>query len=300
MSQAAETSVFPAFSKPPAEGSRQRPLTTQQPPVEEPATPEPQTPSQPVPTAPPIQQQYPSQQNDYALMQAEAAYNSLNDAYAQQQQQLAALQQENQQFRNMYQRAQLASTVPADYFSSLSSIDEEDAKKINNASIAAVQAAVEPLRQELARTQQWVSQQNAEQKQNMERARIAGFVQQVLQVHPDYYDLAQTPQYHAFINERDGLSSQTRDQRATQELRNGNTAYVIDLLRQFKDGNPSTQSIASVAPVQAAQSYGNSTNARDDKPSMTLRDLNNLYQMGQIQHGDYVAEAKRIKASMGV
>lgn len=302
MSQTSDSSVFPAFRTPPTQ--RQQPVHPE-PEAGPQASPQPQPEPQQAQQAQP-QSQQPQPQPPYYPPVAqrdsgmEKAYNDLTSAYEQQRQQIAELQKENDEYKRVYERASMYASIPDDYFDSMESIDAADARRISQVSIDAVQSAVEPIRRELEETRQLVAQRDAETKQRFEQERLGSLTRQVLSAHPDYFSIAQTPQYVNFINGRDGYSSQTRDQVAAQEFAAGNAAYVIDLINRFKAGNTSAQNIATVAPVQAASSYTGDVRQGEPKPSLTLHELNNLYQTGRIRYDDYIKEARRVKEAARV
>lgn len=182
-------------------------------------------------------------------------------------------------------------------FSQLQTVDGEDAAQISRATLAAMQPQFEAMRQELEQQRQWQQQFGAQQQQQLTEMRQRGYVQQILQAHPDYYQLEATPAFRAFLNMRDGASSQTNDQRAAFEFRNGNPGYVIDMINRFKQSMAaSQQQVMSVPPVQTAAGPA-VTQTAQASPVHSLRELNDMFQTRQITQDEYRAQLKRLRES---
>ena len=96
------------------------------------------------------------------------------------------------------------------------------------------------------------------------------------------------------MNVRDGYSSKTREQIATEEFYAGNTAYVVDLLNRFKGTLPKPQDIQQVPPVQVA---GNTVMPEQPmiQPQFTLAELNSLMQTRRISPEQYRAELNKLR-----
>lgn len=151
------------------------------------------------------------------------------------------------------------------------------------------------MKDELAKQRQMVQQSIQNQQMQMAQMQQMDAIRRVLAVHPDYYELQNTPEYQNFMRQRDGLSSQTYDQRAAMEFQNGNVEYVIDLLNKVKGQRPNTQQIQSVPPVQTAA--GSAVPAAPVEQLPTLHELNNLIQTRQITHDQYREMLNKLRAA---
>lgn len=250
----------------------------------------PTTPPPPLPTqnaqvpAQPQPQQYTDPAVLAQLQQLQQERMYLQEQNARQAEAIQQLSVANQEYNALKQRAELQAAITDEAFGELSSVDTEDAKAISRATLNAVQQAMAPVYERLQQTQQ--QQQVIDQRaaERVEQQRLLSLRDKVLAAHPDFDQIQSTPEYLNYMKQRDGLSSQTRDQRAAQEFRAGNTEYVIDMLNQFKGQSPSVQSIQTVAPVQAA---AGSPAPAPQQQTYTLRELNNLYHTGQITPEQY-------------
>lgn len=248
---------------------------------------------QPVPQYTPIQPQ--QQYTDPAvLQQLQQERQYLMQQNAQQQEAINNLIAANQEYTALKQRAELQAALTDDAFGELSTVDVDDARAIGRAVLNATQAAFAPMQEELARTRKLVEDKTGEQQARMEQARLLSLRDKVLAAHPDFEYIQNTQEYQNFMSQRDGLSSQTRDQRAAQEFRAGNTDYVIDMLKQFKSNVPTVSSIQTVAPVQAAT--GTPVATPSAQP-LTLGELNTLYQLRKISYDEYMEKLKAIRAA---
>lgn len=280
-----------ATTQPPMQGT----VTSQTmapPPVQPAAQPLPSTgqgqqvgPATPPPPQPAQQNYYPDPVMLQRMQQMEQERQYLMQENAAQRDAIERLYAANQEYDALRQRAELQASITDESFGDLSTVDTEDAKAISRAVLNATQSALAPIYQELRRTQLLVDQRAGQQQERMERDRLLSLRERVIAAHPDFDDIQRTPEYKQYMKQRDGLSSQTRDQRAAQEFRAGNTEYVIDMLRQYKANVPSVQSIQTVAPVQAAA--GSPATVMQQQPTLTLHDLNNLYHTGQITAEKY-------------
>lgn len=230
-------------------------------------------------------------ERNYMMQQNQAMVQQLQEA----QQTIQQLQQANQEYNDLRQRAELQASINDEAFGELSSVDSSDAVRISHATINAVQKGLDPFRQELAELRELVNTRTGQQQQQIDRQRVEALTNKVLEAYPDFVQFQHTPEYQQFMSQRDGLSHMTRDQRAAQEFRAGNTDYVIDMLRQFKEGVPNTAHIMSVAPVQTPS--GQASVPTQDTPPMTLSELNTAYHMRQIPHEVYLQELKKIRSA---
>ena len=194
------------------------------------------------------------------------------------------------------QKQQLMASVDNMNFDGLETIDVDDARRVARATLDAVSAPLEQTRQSLAAERQRIEAMVSQQQEQQERDRLARLNREILAVHPDFFELQKTPEYQAYMQCRDGLSSKTRDQIAAEEFYNGNTAFVINMLNDLKGIRPKVDSIQSVAPVQVATSAGSNVGTTVTEP-MTLRDLNNLYQMRRISHDEYRKRLGELRAA---
>lgn len=219
----------------------------------------------------------------------------------QQNQQLAAAQSAQAELDKLKNREALAQKLASDEtFAGLETVDAEDARKIIGLTAEAFQeplnATAEQLKQmqaQQAQMQQYIAQQTA----LMQSQRVRD---ELLTAHPDFFQLyGQNQAFRQFLNERDGLSYQTREQRAIAEYNAGNAPYLINLINQFKGIAPKVNDIKTVAPVQvanAAASY-----QPPAKPAQyTLADLNYFMQTGQISPDQYREELNKLRAAQPV
>lgn len=259
-------------------------------PLDTPPTPEPAAP-QPAPQSAP--QPAPQPYYDPALVRQLAQER---DALWQQVNQYAAEREEwlrQQNARNMTDQL-----MQAPELQELESVDPDDARRIASAALHGVSSQYAQLQQDLnaLRAEQQRSYQELRQR---ERAQFEKRnADAVLQQHPDFFDLYQnSAEFRQFLNGRDGYSSKTREQIATEEFYAGNTAFVVDLLNRFKQGQPNRANVSTVAPVQVASSAATAGNHAPAQPSYTLADLNNLMQTRQISHDEYLKRLGEWKAA---
>lgn len=180
-------------------------------------------------------------------------------------------------------------------FSQFQTVDEEEARRISQATIEAQQSQFDAMRQELAKQRKFIEDNVAMQREQMAQQAQLNNIQKVLAVHPDYYELQNTPAYQNFMRQYDGMSSQTFDQRAAYEFQRGNVDYVIDLLNKIKGQSPSPQQVMSVPPVQTAAGSVVPTTPQEKLP--TLRELNDLMQTRQITHDEYRVMLNKLRAA---
>jgi hypothetical protein len=270
---------------------RQQTLTSTQPVTSPPA---------PVETLPPPPPPTPHVQYDpqmlYALQQAEAERERLAQENVAAQQTIQNLLSKQEELELLKQRQELQKSLSKEAFAELQTVDPEDAQRITHAVLNSLTPTLAEQRKELEKTKKQLADNQAQMQQRLAHAQVQQTNQRIMAVHPDFFKLQETPAYHAFMSQRDGLSHQTRDQRAAQEFNAGNADYVIDLLNQLKGAVPSAASIATVAPVQTAISVSTAA-ATQPAPTMTLGELNSLYQMRQISHDEYRAKLKELRAA---
>lgn len=219
----------------------------------------------------------------------------------QQNQQLAAAEAARVELDKLKNREALAQKLASnETFAELQSVDAEDARKIINLTAEAFQeplnTAADQLKQmqaQQAQTQQYIAQQMAA----MQSQRVRD---ELLSAHPDFFQLYDHNQaFRQFLNERDGLSFQTREQRAIAEYQAGNAPYLIDLINQFKGVAPKVNDIKTVAPVQVANAAA-PYQQPVQQPQYTLADLNYFMQTGQISPDQYREELNKLRAAQPV
>lgn len=264
-------------------GQPQQPEQVVQQPVQ-PVQPTVQQPQQVVQPQPVVQQQA-RPVDPYS----QPEYQQLAQQYAQLKQQYQNSQQQLESYNAAERQAKIQNTITADAFNDLETIDADDAKRISDKVLGATSQSLDEIRKELATQRDLITKAAGQ-------AREGVLEQEVLRVHPDFYDIVNTDDYKTFIQQRDGLSSRTKGQRLLEEFTAGNTAYVIDVLNQFKSGRPSIQSITSVAPVQTP-SYAPANAGSPQQAQYTLRELNDLYQTRQISHDKFREELSKIRAA---
>jgi len=180
-------------------------------------------------------------------------------------------------------------------FGELATIDVDDAKRISSGILKAISAELAPIRAALQQQQQYAQQSVQWQEQQFIKQKAQDTVQKILAKHPDFVALQSDPAYLKFVRQRDGKSSQTRDARAAFEFQNGNVDYIVDLLNQFKQQQPQSNSIASVAPVQTATNPSAPAGPAVQLP--TLNQLNSWMQMRQITPDQYRQILAKIRAA---
>ena len=200
-----------------------------------------------------------------------------------------------QELQNLRRQQAANDAVSKMDFSQFQTVDEEEARRISQATIEAQQSQFDAMRQELAKQRKFIEDSMASQREQMVQQAQLNNIQKVLAVHPDYYELQNTPAYQNFMRQYDGMSSQTFDQRAAYEFQHGNVEYVIDLLNKIKGQTPNPQQVMSVPPVQTAAGSVVPTTPQEKLP--TLRELNDLMQTRQITHDEYRAMLNKLRAA---
>lgn len=226
--------------------------------------------------------------DNYLLQELKRERDQLVAALNEREQVINSLLPSQQELNTLKQQRAMQEALSAVNFAELESVDPEDAKKISASVLTAAQAPISALQKELEEQKKQIQQQLQQQRQSAEQQRINMLNQQVLAAHPDFFQLQNSPAYHAFMSQRDGLSVETRDQRAAREFVAGNTAYVIDLLNQMKGQSLDPVQIATVAPVQTATAAP--VPAAGDSQSQykwTLKELNDAYITGVVSQDEY-------------
>lgn len=181
---------------------------------------------------------------------------------------------------------------------SLGTIDAEDAKKLAGAMYDSMSAPMEQMRNEIQQQRQAIAQQAQRAQQDAAYQNIARLNSEVMRYHPDFAQIVNDPKFRDFLMQRDGYSYETRDQRAAREYQNGNPAYIIDLLYQFKGTRPNVQQAMSVAPSNAPSHVQSAPATQQGDSQYTLRELNDLYSMRRISQEQYKAELAKLKPSI--
>ena len=276
----------PGGTNPPTQTTDQQtapaqPAGVQPAPVQQPVNP----PSVPVQQPAPVQPVAAQPQNagtyyDPALIQ-NLAYerDQLRQQLAADQQKMADLQKSADELNDLRRRASIRADIQQQAIDNLESVSPEDYTAIVESATNLAMAQTEPLKKELEERTRYNQQMLENTRKDLLNARIFA-------AHPDFAQMVNTPEYRNFMAQRDGLSSETRDARASREYLNGNTDYVIDLLNQFKQSRNNAVGVATVPPVQVAP--GAAPAAAQTTPTRyTLRELNNLFQTRQISAEEY-------------
>lgn len=276
-------------------------IVPQEPPVEQPVAPVEPQPVMAPEAAPVVEQPYYPPQPEYSRDPRDE--EMLQRMYAEREsamQQAEAMRQElakTQQELDALRQQAFAGSVDMSAFQNLQSLDPEDAKVIAQTAASAAYRPIEAMRQDMERQRQEFAAVQRRQHEEFRRARQQQLTQEVLRAHPDYYNIYRTPDFVAYMRGRDGLSSKTRDERAGEEFEAGNTAYVIDLLNRYKASRPNVQQAMSVAPVQSASSVSAPAPQAPAAPQMSLRELNDMFQMRQITPEAYREQLAKLRAA---
>ncbi len=228
------------------------------------------------------------------VQQVIADRDRLAQNYEQMRKELENYAQSQRELDEIKRQQALQQAISPELYDKLESIDKADAEALTQAVLTAARAPIESLKSELENQRALVAAQAKSVAREQQRQRIERLNAEVRRYHPDFDALQNTKEYHEFMSQHDGLSSKTRDERAAEEFLAGNTAYVVDLLNQLKGNKSQVQNITTVAPVQSASAVAVAPAAA---PQITLRDLNNMYQMRQISHDQYRAELQKLRAA---
>ena len=264
-------------------------------PVPQPA---PQPAPQPVPQpAPPYPYDTARQQLEMQRQQLLAERDALTAELQKSSADLQALRQQQREWELDKQQRALSDTLARDAtLGDLETVDPNDARRIAAAAANAMHVSIDAMQQELAAQRAALQQSVAANSQNMQQLRAQQLRDEILRVHPDFFSLYQDPEFRAFLQQPEGMSSRTRDQLATEEFNAGNAKYVIDMVDRFKQRAPQGDAITTVAPVQVA---AGSVAPAAPAPAVTytLADLNNLMQTRQITPDQYREMLKEWRAA---
>ena len=212
--------------------------------------------------------------------------------------QLAEMQKRNAEFEAaQQQQAMLASLDDADELNALETVDPADARRIAAMTARMLKQPIDGVAAEVKAQREAIERNRVEALNATQQAQIARYAGEILQVHPDFYSLFNDPAFLQYLQEPDGLSSRSRDQAATQEFYAGNTRYVIDIVDKFKQNRPDNGKVTTVPPVQVAGGAATPATASADKPTLTLAELNSLYQMRRISPDEYRTRLKELRAA---
>lgn len=271
-----QNSIYPQF------GAAAEPASPQ--PAPEPAAePAPQPAPQPAPAP-----QYPPA-GGYDPMLAErlaAEREQFRQAFGAQAQELEQLRAKAAELDDIKRRASVRADVQQKMLDGLSSVTPEDAQAISESVLTMADQRLDPLKQQLEQQRREFEEATARQRAELERSRREMLNGRILAAHPDFYQIMNTPEYRAYVTQRDGKSSETRDIRAAREYLNGNTEYVVDMISQFKASRAGAARPDTVPPAQMAAG-GAPAQGAPKAPQLTLRDLNNLFQTRQISPDEY-------------
>ena len=284
----------------PPEAEYPTPAAVEQPAAEVPSSPPVVTPAAAPQAAPP--------QTDWAAMAARQ-YGEWEERRRQLEAQNAALQQRlqeqdaainnllhiQQDYDELRKQQQINDAVQGIDYSDLATVDAEDARRISEGVMRAVQAKLAPVEQQLARQQQEIQKTAAYNEQRIMEQQARATVGKIENSHPDFGVLLHDPMFKTFLRQRDGRSSITLEDRAAAEFRLGNADYVIHLIDQFKQTRPDPSSLVAVAPVQTAASPVAPAGPAESLP--TLAELNSMMGTGRITPDEYREYMKRLRAA---
>lgn len=242
--------------------------------------PEPQPEPQPQPQ---YQPQYDGYYERQMMQQMAAERDALRQQLAQMQEQQRQYQ-EQQNLNNLY--SELAQSPE---FEQLESVDPDDARRIMGATARLLNARLGNMQQELDAQRRETQQNLYNFQMQAEGDRTRKVSQAVLNAHPDFFDLYKDPEFRNFLQGRDGYSSKTRDNAATEEFYRGNANYVIDLVNRFKQSKHpnSVQQLRSAPPVQVASAATAAAAPQAPRSNYTLAELNTMAQTRQITQDEY-------------
>ncbi len=223
----------------------------------------------------------------------EAERQELQQRNAQMQQALNQLLQERQTMLQYQQEQNFDKLFSDEDLAKLESLDPGDARYLGKTMMQAASGQMQAMQQQFQ--QQTAAMQNMlrQQQEMIQQMQIRQLTGDVLREHPDFYQLQETPEFKAFMAQRDGLASKTRDQIAAEEFLAGNTAYVIDLVKQYKAGRPNPQQVQAVPPVQSP--VNGMTSMQPAQPQYSLADLNRLMRQHLITPEQYSAELNKLR-----
>ena len=289
----------------PASSDVTQPVPPQEPPVQatpqQPATPSAEpapAPAMPPYPMPPLQYAQPAPQQPTDASLAQRLEEERNAAYQEiQQLRQAVANLSTAQYQTQRDNA-VNNALSPELLESLGTIDAEDARKLAGAMYDSMSAPMEQMRSEIQQQKQAIAQQAQRAQQDAAYQNIARLNSEVMRYHPDFAQVVNDPKFREFLMQRDGYSYETRDQRAAREYQNGNPAYIIDLLYQFKGTRPNIQQAMSVAPSNAPSHVQSAPASQPGASQYTLRELNDLFSMRRISPEQYKEELAKLKPAI--
>lgn len=217
-------------------------------------------------------------------------------AMQQQQAELEAARQARAELEALKQQQAIQQQLASDEaFAGLETVSPDEGRRLVQIATSAMQNTLQQQQNEFARQQKALFDQQQQVQQQLQNQQMQRTSQEILARHPDFYTLYSTPQFQQFMMQRDGLSSKTREQVATEEFYAGNSAYVIDMLDRYK-GTGSAASMQQVPPVQVAGAPAQSSQPAA-QPQMTLAELNTLMQTRQITPDQYRVALNQLRSA---
>lgn len=263
---------------------------------------QPSTPSAaPVPGAADLALQRQLEAERQAFAQREQQYQTV---FQQQQAQMAELAKAQQELALLKQQQEVAAKFSSDEaFAGLETVDAADARRIAMLTAEAMSAPLveerKRLEQERAQMQTELKNTQAYAAQQAQLAQSARLRDELLKAHPDFFTLYDSdPAFRQYLNARDGLRSETREQSAMAEYNKGNVAYVIQMLNDYKGQKPGVASMQNVAPVQVANAAP--APAPAVAPQYTEKDLIYFMQTGQITQDQFRQMLRDVRAAQAV
>lgn len=220
-------------------------------------------------------------------------------AFAVQQQQLQAMQDAQAELETYRQREALQQQLSNDeLFAGLETIDADEARRLMALTANVLQQPINEVRADIARQREELARQQQYVQQQLQLAQSEHVRRELLNAHPDFLDLYNgNPAFRQYLSEREGLSSRTREEMMKDEYNAGNAAYVIDVVKRFKDGTPRVNDIQAVPPVQVANAAATPAQAAQVAPRFTLAELNSLAQQRLISQDQYRLEKEKLRAA---
>lgn len=225
-----------------------------------------------------------------------AYYNALMDEHRKLSGAYQELLSRQAEYDELQRQAAARASLNAEAFKDLATVDPDDAVAISGQVMNATNAELAAIRKEMADLRASAMERDKQTAEAFAQQRMFDVNRRIMAAHPDYDTFRKSKQYADYMGQRDGLSSQTRDQRCAAEYMAGNADYVIDMLNRAKGASNVPADVAVVPPVQVAQGVATPPASR---PTMTLGDLNALYQIHAITPEQYRSELAKIKNSQG-
>lgn len=250
-------------------------------------------PVNPMPELPPLQPRQPQPAVDQQLLQQ---LQQERDAAAQEIQQLrqAVANLSQAQYQSDRQHV-VDKALSPELLESLGTIDAEDARKLGGAMYDAMSAPLDELRSSMQQQRDAIAQQQQQMQQSAMYQQVARLNSEVERYHPDFQKILREPEFQKFLDERDGYSSETKNERAMREYQRGNSAYVIGLLYDYKGQRPNVQNAMSVVPSNAPSHVAAPASSQNGGTQYTLKELNDMYMMRQITPEQYKQELAKLK-----